>query len=63
MLTLKQQEEAKRDRVYDPVQRWRQIQETITWAEANLPPHRRRNRPRTRPDADRSPAARADRAP
>jgi len=24
------------------------IQQTITWAEANLPPHLRRNRPRTR---------------
>jgi len=43
---LKRREEEKRDRAYDPVQRWRQIQETITWAEANLPPERRRNRPR-----------------
>jgi len=44
---LKKSEERKRDAAYDPVQRWRHIQETITWAEANLPPHLRRNRPRT----------------
>jgi hypothetical protein len=42
----KQREEAKRDRMYDPVLRWRHIQETITWAEANMPEHLRRNRPR-----------------
>ena len=45
-------EERKRDRVMDPKERWRQIQETITWAEANLPPALRRNRPRTRPNPD-----------
>ena len=39
-------EEAKRERMYDPVLRWKHIQETITWAEANMPPHLRRNRPR-----------------
>jgi len=38
--------EAKRDRNYDPVLRWKHIQETITWAEANMPEHLRRNRPR-----------------
>ena len=43
---LKRREEEKRDRAYDPAERWRQIQETITWAEANLPPEQRRNRPR-----------------
>jgi len=43
---LKSQEERKRDRAYDPVARWKHIQETITWAEANLPPEKRRNRPR-----------------
>ena len=43
---LKSKEEVKRDRNYDPVLRWKHIQETITWAEANLPPHLRRNRPR-----------------
>jgi hypothetical protein len=42
----KQTEEAKRDRNYDPVQRWKDIQEMITWAEANMPEHLRRNRPR-----------------
>jgi hypothetical protein len=47
---LKKREEEKRDRTYDPVQRWRHLQETITWAEANLPPDRRRNRPRVRKD-------------
>jgi hypothetical protein len=45
-LEEKQREEAKRDRMHDPVLRWKQIQETITWAEANLPAHLRRNRPR-----------------
>ena len=43
---LKAEEERKRDRAYDPVQRWKHIQATITWAEANLPWHLRRNRPR-----------------
>jgi hypothetical protein len=43
---LKAREEQKRDRAYDPVKRWQHIQETITWAEANLPPEKRRNRPR-----------------
>jgi hypothetical protein len=43
---LKKSEERKREAAYDPVQRWRHIQQTITWAEANLPPHLRRNRPR-----------------
>ena len=42
----KQKEEAKRDRMYDPVERWKHIQEAITWAEANMPAHLRRNRPR-----------------
>jgi hypothetical protein len=46
-------EEAKRDRAYDPGQRWRHIQATITWAEANLPPQIRRNRPRVPPGATR----------
>ena len=43
---LKKHEERKRDAAYDPATRWQQIQQTITWAEANLPPHLRRNRPR-----------------
>ena len=45
----KQKEEAKRDRNYDPVLRWKHIQEAITWAEANMPEHLRRNRPRVHP--------------
>ncbi len=44
---LKKQEERKREAASDPAARWQQIQQTITWAEANLPPHLRRNRPRT----------------
>ena len=44
--SLKREEERKRNAAYDPVTRWRHIQQTITWAEANLPPHLRRNRPR-----------------
>lgn len=45
---IKKLEEQKRDRAYDPLQRWLHIQQTITWAEANMPPELRRNRPRTR---------------
>lgn len=44
--STKRCEEKKRDAAYDPLQRWQHIQATITWAEANLPPERRRNRPR-----------------
>ena len=44
--TEKEREERKRELAYDPVLRWQHIQETITWAEANLPPRLRRNRPR-----------------
>jgi len=43
----KAREEAKRDRMYDPVDRWKQIQAAIAWAEANMPLSQRRNRPRT----------------
>ena len=42
----KQREEARRDRMYDPVLRWKHLQQAITWAEANMPEHLRRNRPR-----------------
>jgi hypothetical protein len=42
----KESEEAKRDRHYSPAERWRHIQEAIAWAEANMPAHLRRNRPR-----------------
>jgi hypothetical protein len=50
---LKAEEERKRAAAYDPAQRWQHIQQTITWAEANLPPHLRRNRPRTRGPEER----------
>jgi hypothetical protein len=52
---LKAEEERKRAAAYDPAQRWQHIQQTITWAEANLPPHLRRNRPRTRGPEKRRP--------
>jgi hypothetical protein len=51
---LKAAEERKRDAAYDPRQRWLHLQQTITWAEANLPPHLRWNRPR-RPAAEQKP--------
>jgi hypothetical protein len=43
---LKKDEERKRDAAYDPVKRWLHVQQTITWAEENLPAHLKRNRPR-----------------
>ncbi|MEK7685383.1 MAG: hypothetical protein AAB466_08175 [Verrucomicrobiota bacterium] len=51
METLKQREERKRELAYDPAERWRQMQRMIGWAEANLPPRQRRNRPRTRQES------------
>ncbi len=42
----KQREEAKRERAFDPLERWLAIQRTITWTETQLPPEKRRNRPR-----------------
>ena len=51
---VKREEERKREAAYDHAQRWLHIQQTITWAEANMPPHLRRNRPRTRPPQDQS---------
>lgn len=33
------EEEREPDANYDPVLRWKHIQETITWAQQNLPPH------------------------
>ena len=55
--TVKKSEEAKRDAAYDPVARWLHLQQTITWAEENMPPQLRRNRPRTRSnDASASPS-------
>jgi hypothetical protein len=45
-LEEKRAEEAKRERNYDPVERWKHIQAAISWAEANMPEAQRRNRPR-----------------
>ena len=45
---LKCEEERKRDANYDPVLRWQHIQDTITWAEENMPLHLQRNRPANR---------------
>ena len=46
MSVQKAREERKREAAYDPVARWKHIQQTITWAEANMAPHLRRNQPR-----------------
>ncbi len=43
---IKELEEIKREHASDPVKRWRQIQDAITWAELNMKPEFRRNRPR-----------------
>lgn len=43
---IKQREEQKRERMWNPVERWRVIQETITWAEAQATVQR--NRPANR---------------
>jgi len=56
---LKREEERKRGAAYDPVARWQHIQQTITWAEANLSPHLRRNRPR-QPKPQREHGIKAD---
>jgi hypothetical protein len=36
MVDIKREEEIKRDRHWDPRDRWRLIQEAITWAEAQV---------------------------
>jgi hypothetical protein len=59
--TLKREEERKREAAYDPVQRWLHLQQTMTWAEANLPPLERRNRPRTARTCPASPSSRRTR--
>jgi hypothetical protein len=46
--SLKRHEEEKRNRAYDAAERWRQIQRMIAWAEKNMQPQFRRNRPRVR---------------
>ena len=52
----KRREEEKRDRNYDPVARWEHIQAAIAFAEANMPEHLQRNRPR-RPKWNPTPAS------
>ena len=37
MPNKKEQEEAKREKAWDPKERWKVLQETIAWMEANLP--------------------------
>ncbi|MGZ8938750.1 MAG: hypothetical protein ACXW32_06005 [Limisphaerales bacterium] len=44
-MSLKETEEAKRARHYDPLLQWQHLQEAIAWAEANLPVEMRRNTP------------------
>ena len=56
---LKREAERKRDAAYDPVQRWKHLQQTITWAEQNLPPHLQRNRPANRVAEERRKNAKA----
>ncbi len=46
MRDLKRYEERKRERNWDPAMRWKVIQDTITWAEAQ--PAVRRRRPAKR---------------
>jgi hypothetical protein len=47
-LELKQFEEEKRRRAVDPATRWKEMCDFLNWAEANLKPEFRRNRPRWR---------------
>jgi hypothetical protein len=49
---LLRREEAKREACWDPAERWRVIQETITWAEAQLPVPR--NSPRRCKELERA---------
>tara|TARA_B110000014_G_scaffold246649_1_gene219531 strand:- start:2235 stop:2390 length:156 start_codon:yes stop_codon:yes gene_type:complete len=42
---VKQREEWKRERAWDPKERRLAIQDMIAFVEANQPPHKRRNRP------------------
>jgi hypothetical protein len=45
-LDLKAREQAKREAAWNPAERWKLIQETISWAEASMKPQYRRNVPR-----------------
>ena len=37
---LKREEEERRERCWDPIQRWRVLQEMIAWADSQLPVQR-----------------------
>ena len=50
---LKRREEEKRERGTEPLQRWKNIQSAIAFAEANMKPEFRRNRPRWRDERGR----------
>ncbi len=50
---LKQQEEAKRERMWDPRQRWIVLQQTITWAEAQASVRRNTPAERLREQAEK----------
>ncbi|MFQ3168619.1 MAG: hypothetical protein ACI8QI_001168 [Limisphaerales bacterium] len=43
---VKQREELKRERAWDPKECWLAIQDMIAFVEPNQPPHKRHNRPR-----------------
>jgi len=58
---LLREQNRKRDANCDPVLRWKHIQETITWAEKNMPPHLQRNRPANRITEERRKNARSSR--
>lgn len=49
---VKEAEERKRQLAYDPLLKWKHLQQTITWAEENMIPAFRRNRPRVRPTTE-----------
>ncbi len=52
---LKRREEEKRGQVQPPLT-WAQIAEMLTWAEEQIPPDQRRNRPRIHPGTVANPS-------
>ncbi len=51
---LKRREEEKRRQAQPPLT-WAQIAEMLAWAEEQIPPDQRRNRPRVHPGSTRNP--------
>ena len=49
----KAEQEARRERMWDPKRRWQAIQETITWAEAQLAEPRNSRANRLREQAEK----------